>query len=592
MIKIGNASLLFIAFCFWLAALPNQTIAQPEIEVDATVSESTAYTGERLRLTIEITGDFNNVSRPDLPDFNDIEGIELLSSNASTSRQFQVVNGEMSTSYSYSYYIAGESAGNYQIPPITVTVDGEEFETDPIDLQVVDRNEDPDQDSDDSDEMFLELNVSDVQPVPGQQLIVDVNLYFKDGIQVQSYQPVPGWKTEGFWKEELENSSRPQAESAIVNGVRYRKARLLQFALFPTKTGDLTISPYEVAVTASSSSQRRDSFFGSFGSRQRKVELASEPININVQPLPLAGDALSFGAVGDFDLQRSVDSREVMAGESIEVTTTIEGAGNIPLISKPNYSFPDGLERYSPRENSDINRRQQLIQGTKTFTDVLVAQQAGSYSIPETEVAYYNPDANEYVRETLPAIELEVTENPEAASDISESTSFDLAPTTGLARWMTPTDPNPYRQWWLWAGLIFPLLILGGAYWRKKYLEKIQNDTAFARSKKADHIANTKLQQAIKVSEKGDVKEAYSLLHKALTGFIADRVNLPKAGLSNSDYVEVLKKRNADPNLVKNVEMLLEKCATISYAPNTTHEYLRSHVGLTQSILNKLKKEL
>lgn len=589
--KIGKASLLFLTLVFWLGLFPIQSKAQPSVEVNATVSETTAYTGERLRLTIEITGDFNNVSRPDLPDFENIEGIELLSNNASTSRQFQVVNGEMSTSYSYSYYISGESEGTFEIPSITVSVDGETFETDPISLQIVDPNRDGDN-AEESEDIFLELSVSDEQPVPGQQLIVDVNLYFKDGIEVRSYQPVPGWKAEGFWKEELENNSRPQAQSAIVNGVRYRRARLMQFALFPTKAGQLTISPYEIAVTASTSSGRRDSFFGSFGSRQRQVELESDPITINVQPLPLAGDALTFGAVGDFDIDRSINTEEVMAGESIELRTTIEGAGNLPLMSKPNFSLPDGLQRYSPQENTDINRRQEQIQGTKTFNDVFVAQQPGSYTIPETEIAYYNPNTDEYMRETLPAIDFTVTENPDAVADISETTSFDLSPAMGLANWITPTDPNPYRQWWLWAGLIFPLILLGVAYWRKSYLEKMEHNTAFARSQKADYIANEKLQEAMKVSEQGDVKEAYSLLHKALTGFIADRLNLPKAGLSNSDYMDALKKHNADPSLVKNVQMLLDKCASISYAPNTTHEYLRSHVGLTQSILDKLKKEL
>ena len=82
------------------------------------------------------------------------------------------------------------------------------------------------------------------------------------------------------------------------------------------------------------------------------------------------------------------------------------------------------------------------------------------------------------------------------------------------------------------------------------------------------------------------------MLQKALTGFISDRLALPEAGLSNQEYVKALEEHDIDKNLVKNVRMLLDKCASISYAPDTSHAYLKSHVGLAESTLEKLKKVL
>ena len=67
---------------------------------------------------------------------------------------------------------------------------------------------------------------------------------------------------------------------------------------------------------------------------------------------------------------------------------------------------------------------------------------------------------------------------------------------------------------------------------------------------------------------------------------------MPEAGLSNQDYIQALKEKGVEKNLVKNVRMLLDKCASISYAPNTTHAYLKSHVGLAESTLEKLQKVL
>lgn len=82
------------------------------------------------------------------------------------------------------------------------------------------------------------------------------------------------------------------------------------------------------------------------------------------------------------------------------------------------------------------------------------------------------------------------------------------------------------------------------------------------------------------------------MLQKAITGFISDRLNLSEAGLSNKDYVSALEEQKVDEELVKNVRMLLDKCASISYAPSVSHSYLKSHVGLAQSTLDKLKKVL
>ena len=568
------------------------SLAQSNLDVSASVSETTIYTGERVEFSISVSGSFNNVSRPELPEF---EGFRLLSNNPSTSRQFSMVNGETSTSYSYTYYLIAQEKGDYQIPPADINIDGSDYQTNPISVSIVDRNESATNPGSESrPDIFLRLDASDNNPVTGQQLVIGVNLFFKDGLEVNSYQPVPGWKAEGFWKEELENTDRPRAESTIIDGVRYRKARLLQFALFPTKAGELTISPYEiiVSVRSSSSSDRLSSFFGGFGSNQRQVELRSDPVTVNVENLPAISGATYVGAVGSFDIDRSISSRDVLVGESIEIETTIRGSGNVPLISKPEYDLPDGLEIYEPQESSSINRRNQQITGLKTYTDVIIARNPGSYTIPEAELAYFNPESDQYETKTMPAISFSVARDPDANVTTNQNLSLDIKPITGLASWVTPASSELITHWWFWVGLIIPMIVVGAGYWRKSYIERMQTDTAFARSRFADNIANERLQEAIELSEDGNIKGAYNALQKALTGFIGDRINLPEAGLSINEYADALEQKNVDPNLVKNVRMLLDKCATISYAPDTSHAYLKSHVALAQSILDKLKKEL
>ncbi|MEL7833435.1 BatD family protein [Fodinibius sp. Rm-B-1B1-1] len=592
--RIGNA--LFTAGLFLVLTLTGSSVgwAQSDISVEASVSESTVYTGERVSLSIEISGSFNNVSRPELPDF---DNFRLLSNSPSTSRSYRYINGQSSVTYTYSYYLIAQKKGEFKIPPANITIDGEAYTTNAIPVRVVDRDESANSSASEQPDIFLQLEVSDKKPVAGQQIITDVILFFRDGLEVNSYQPVPGWKAEGFWKEELENSGRPRAESTIIDGVRYRKARLLQFSLFPTKSGKLEISPYKIVVAVRSARSNNDpfsSFFSGFGNNQREVELTSDPITLDVQPLSETDNAYYLGAVGDFDISRSISTNNAIVGESIEIETHIRGTGNIPLISKPNYELPDGLEIYEPQESSRINRRNGAISGSKTFTDVIIARSPGNYTIPERTVSYYDPSRDEYQTTTLAALTFTIEENPDAVATATNSGQFPVSPITGLASWVsvTPAPVDLLAIWWFWVGWIIPLLLLGVAYWRKSYIEKMETDTAFARSVKAADKAQNRLDKAVAVSQQGNIKQAYNLLQKAITGFISDRLNMPEAGLSNQAYIEALKDEEVEENLVKNVRMLLDKCASISYAPNTTHAYLKSHVGLAESTLEKLQKVL
>jgi len=581
-----------IGFLFPLLVLGAGS-AYGQVSVKASVSETTIYSGERVSLSIEVSGDFNNVSRPDLPEFGN--GLRLLSNNPSTSRSFQYINGKSSTSYTYSYYLVAQNKGEYQIPAASITIDGQTYQTDPIKVKIIDRNESAQSSGSDTPDIFLRLDVSDEQPVTGQQIVTDVVLFFRDGLEVNSYQPVPGWKAEGFWKEELQNTSRPQATSTVINGIRYRKARLLQFSLFPTKTGELEISPYKIIVSVRSARSRDDalsSFFGGLGNNQRQVELSSDPVSVDVQSLPPAENSDYLGAVGNFDISRDISTNSATVGQSIEITTRFNGTGNVPLISKPEYQLPDGLEVYDPQENSNLNRRNNKISGSKSFTDVIIARSPGSYTIPEKMVSYFSPEQNKYITKTLPALNFEVNENADAVAASNTPSALPVSPVMGLASWTTPTSSNFLSNWWFWVGILLPIIVIGVGYWQKSFIQKMNTDKAFARSQKASDKASKRLDEAISLSEDGHIKEAYNMLQKALTGFISDRLTLPEAGLDNADYVQALEDHNVDENLVKNVRMLLDKCASISYAPDTTHAYLKSHVGLAQSTLDKLKKVL
>lgn len=577
--KIGKLShfltLLFFVFgCFATSQAQN-------VEVTASLSETNIFSGEQVKIEVTITGtSMGSVEQPELPE---IDGLRWLRGSTSRGTKYTVINGNPTVSYTFGFALIAQTPGSYTVPPVQVEVNDQQYQTDPIDFKVLDPASINSDDAERAPDIYVQLEPNTRSPVVGQQIVADVVLYFKSGIEVSSYQPIPGWKAEGFWKEELQNPQRAQTTSTIINGTRYNKATLLQYALFPTKSGELTVSPFE--ITASVRKQRNSNPFG-FGLGQERTNLASQPVTLTVKELPEIQDAEFIGAVGNFDISRQISLRSALVGESIEITTKIEGTGNVPLVNKPEYTFPESLEKYSPQERADISRSSRQISGTRTFTDILVARNEGSFTIPEKKVAYFDPSQNRYMIETLPALTFSAERDPNSSAVVQNDLRFEVKPITGLAQW-TSASPEPlHEKSWVWILIFLPLFLTAGAYGYKKYHDRMHTDTAFARSRTASDKATKTLSEAKSTS---DIKQGYHLLEKALIQFITDKLNLPPAGLSHKDIISEVEKLG-DHEMSAELKRLLSKCETIAYAPNATQESLNSDIEKARTLLKKVGK--
>ncbi len=595
MLKTGNYRVFPVFLFLIFLAAATQARAQ-SAHVTATLSESDLYTGERASLSIKISGkNFNSVATPVLPD---LKGLEYLSTSPSTSSNYSFINGVVSRSYTYTYYIQANQEGRYTIPPVKVTIDGKVYQTQPIPVTIRNRNKAAASKSTQSrPDIFLRMEVTNRHPVIGQQIIARVVIYFRSNLQVISYQPMAGWKAEGFWKEQLGGGQQPRAVSTIIDGVRYRKATLMKYALFPSKATALELSPYEVNCTIRSAVNYGDpfsSFFNGFGSNQRSVSLKTDPVTIHVNQLPPPPPgAIALNAVGQFDITRSTDDTDVKVGQSVEIKTKIEGTGNIALVSKPDYTFPSAFEVYQPQEKSHIDHQGDRIRGTKTFTDVLIPRKTGTFRIPAVKLAYYNSTSGKYQFVNMNALTIHVEANPYASSMTAPVPSdLDIHPVSGLVAWHAAGYRSIFSLWWMWAGLLLPLVLLAVGYRRKSYMDKLRNDSRFARSTHAASKADEHLENARSAAAENNLKEAYSQLHQSLSGFIGDRLDLPRAGLEDEAYLRHLREKNVDAEVIKRAGRLLTKCSTIRYAPKTSREDFSNDAGAAEELLKTLHKWL
>jgi len=591
--KIGNQPAAYVIFIFFLITfgfIHEKGFGQ-DVDLSATLSETKIFTGEQFTLNIEVqSSGTHSMQLPDLPDFY---GARVISSNPSRSTSISIVNGRTTRTTSYIYTMIATEPGNYRVPSITVHIDGEPMRTSPLNFEVVEKGNLTSGRSSYPD-IFVQVEVDEEQPVTGQQVVASVVIYFKQGIEVTSFQPAYGWRTDGFWKEELQNISQPQAESTILDGVRYRKATLLRYALFPSRSGTLTLSEYGLTAGIRTQPRRNDpfgSFFGA-GTNHRRVSLESEPLELAIRALPEREESVNINAVGDFEITRYISSEAVETGETFELRTTIKGAGNIPLLRRPEYKLPEVTEAFTPRETSNVERRGLTIQGEKTFTQQIVTRTPGTIRIPAERVAIFNPETRRYSYKTLPELSVDISPARTMVAETSQSTNI-LQPVTGLAVWYNSSQPNYFNTAWFWIFFALPFIALIVGWWRKQYINRLLADTTFRRAELAEQTAMNRLDSAREhLQSDENTKEIYNLVHKAVSGFISDKSGLPEAGLSDQDLIVQVENQSVNGQTLKSLKYLLDKCNTISFAPAGSKSDIKTDIEKAESLIKDLKRAL
>jgi hypothetical protein len=74
--------------------------------------------------------------------------------------------------------------------------------------------------------------------------------------------------------------------------------------------------------------------FAQFGER-RDIQISSDPVALEVKPLPPNAPPSFSGAIGSFTMATDAKPKSVQVGDPITVTTTISGRGNFDRVNAP-----------------------------------------------------------------------------------------------------------------------------------------------------------------------------------------------------------------------------------------------------------------
>jgi hypothetical protein len=568
-----NRLLKKIFFLLAVLGVSAVTHAQP-LEVKSHVNKTSLAVYDQLALVVECSGSAaRGVDRPAPPELEHFDYAGF----GGTSQNIQFVNGQMSASVSYTFHYRATSEGESVIPAIEIEHDGKTYSSDPIQIKITSasaaQNSSGGSTNLDGVDLFLRAVVDKQRVYQNEPVTVTFRIYSK--VRISGLQLAKAPETAGFWSEDLDVGKELTTRQEIIQGQQYAVADVKKMALFPTSSGSKTIGSLALDCNVRVSRQRRsrdpfDTFFNDpFLSRTVKKTIASDPVTIQVEALPKPGQPSDFeGAVGSFDLSAHIDKKNVETNEAVTLTVTYSGEGNFNLIHEPDLQIPPDFEQYEPKVREDISRKTR-VGGSKTFEYVLIPRFPGEQQVPALQFSYFDPDRETYITRSTPEFTIQVTPGEQPAATVSgggwskeevQLIGQDIRFIKVNHQGFREIGYHVYSQPWFLGLLMVPVLLLAGAVGIQHQQQKMNTNQAYARRRRANKMAQRRLSQAKKLLSTDKQSEFYGEVSRAVTGFIADKLDISRAGLITSELERQLRQRQVDPEQIRHVIDLMQSC--------------------------------
>lgn len=554
----------------------------------ASLSSIKVGLNDQFQLTFTFEGkeisSIRNFSPPSLSNFYVLSG-----PNQSTS--VQIINGVVSGSLSFSYYLKPKKTGKFTIGVASVSYQRKTYRSNPLKFEVIkgstqaerrsNNNNNNISDEDIAQNLFIRATVNKKTVYLGEQVTVTYKLYTRLTIAAQmSISKLPQYK--GFWSEELNTSGNISFTTEIVSGKRYRVGLLKKAALFPTQIGKLTITPFELNVPIRIRNKRRtgnifDDFFNDPFDQGQMInyDAKSNSVKITVLPLPDKNVPASFkGTVGNFTMSASIDKTNIKTNETASLKINIKGSGNVKLLNIPEIKIPNGIDKYEPKITEKINRAG-IISGIKNAEYVIIPRTPGRKEIAPIRFTYFNPAKKKYITLSSKKFVINVTPGKSIVSSTITGVSKEDIKLLGEDIHFIKTETNDLfikqgillfsYQFWMMTIIPFVLLI-GILVWQKKQ-NKLAGDIRSLRYNKAQKVVKARLKKAKKLLHTKNELDFYSEISLALFGYLEDKLHLSKAEFSLDRAEQVLKEKGINDDLITELKQCAEKCEFIRFAP-------------------------
>jgi hypothetical protein len=359
----------------------------------------------------------------------------------------------------------------------------------------------------------------------------------------------------GFWHPQKPGIQQYYATGG--DGTPYDVTELTTW-LFPTSAGQATIDP----ATAGTS--------GGFFTSGEQVQ--SDPITVDVKPLPAGAPADFNGAVGQFEIQATPDNTSTRLGEPVTLRVVLSGAGNWGTLGEPQWPTPANWRVYNQATHSQSDFSNGEMSGSRVYEQLWTPLAQGKNSLPAIQYSFFDPAAGQYRTISTQPVDIDVAPgDPRLAASLPQAAAPGNTGAASAAAGMPikaapavlTSSARPLMQqtgflllFMLPIGLVMGDLSLA---YRKRYL---QSHAAEMRRSKAYQRARRQLQ---KISRR--TKNVQLDVARIVLVYLEDLIQQPLAGLSHSALAQVLQAQNFSPELSRRVIATLFAGEASEYTP-------------------------
>jgi hypothetical protein len=382
--------------------------------------------GGRAVITLLIDAPSDAVSLGPLPR---IDGLEIAAGRP-TETSFQTISGGRVTSRprtSFQIRIKPLRLGSFELPPFMVEVDGQTHKTKPQQIESV-----PDSAGDAY--AFLEINADRESYFVQEPVTLHLRLGFdREFFEVNATQlfrqrlDVPV-QLLASWLRDLPGTIAVERAVATkggksfsfalndgkVEGIRIENRQRdgrsftvleIEETYLPLDSGELVI-PESMLRFAYATRFRDDFLRGRVPLDRREAFVSSRRLVLDIRPLPDERRPADFsGAVGSFSVAARARPRSLRAGDTLKLTLSITGRGNLDLLEPPRLGALPGFHVYGAIKGRD--------QAGHIVTYDLMPLTEDVKEVPTLHFSYFDPGPPPgYRTVTLPPIPLEVQALP------------------------------------------------------------------------------------------------------------------------------------------------------------------------------------
>ncbi|MEM7209644.1 MAG: BatD family protein [Pseudomonadota bacterium] len=311
----------------------------------------------------------------------------------SRSSQMSIVNGTVDSYAIWQYTLAPLRSGDLVIP----SIESGSARSDPLTVRVTPQNVGS-SNGGAPPEIFLEADVENTSPYVQSQVIYSVKIFrsrnFFDGSLSEP-------KSDDLIYQRLGEDTSYRLER---DGIWYTVLQR-RYVLFPQKSGRVVVPAIVLGATVPASNAGQGSFSGLLA-HKRPIRVRSNEVVLDVQPPPETYTAQWWLPAKSVALEESWPSNgdDIRVGTPITRTLRISAEGilrgQLPKLTSPD--VPD-VKIYSDQPELEDKTTLDGLSGKHTERWAIIAQAAGTHTLPPIELAWWDVHEDRQKVERLPA---------------------------------------------------------------------------------------------------------------------------------------------------------------------------------------------